>query len=79
MAINVRLRRPLERRLEREASRLRLTKSEFVIDALERALGFKNPAQLLHAVRKAPPMRGRDLSSQVSARMKSKLRAQLPD
>lgn len=76
MAISVRLDPALEGRLEEEARRLGVTKSEFVKDALERALGGKNPAKLLEAVRSRTPMGVRDASERVSARMRQKLRAQ---
>ena len=84
MTMSVRLPPLLETRLEQEARRLGLTKSEFVIDAVERMLGFKNPAKLLRTVRKSAAMGDRasgdrNGSSQVSARMKAKLRAKLPD
>jgi predicted DNA-binding protein len=79
MTMSVRLPPLLETRLEQEARRLGLTKSEFVIDAVERMLGFKNPAKLLKTVRKSAGMGDRNASSQVSARMKAKLRAKLPD
>ncbi len=79
MPISVRLPRILEARLEQESQRLGLTKSEFVIDALERTLGFRNPATLLRTVRKAGPMVTLSASSNVSARMKAKLRAQRAD
>ena len=78
MTMSVRLPPLLETRLEQEARRLGLTKSEFVIDAVERMLGFKNPAKLLRTVRKSAAMGDRNASSQVSARMKAKLRAKLP-
>ena len=79
MTMSVRLPPLLETRLEQEARRLGLTKSEFVIDAVERMLGFKNPAKLLQTVRKSAARGDRNASSQVSARMKAKLRAKLPD
>lgn len=78
MAISVRLNPSLEARVEREARRLGITKSEFVKDALERVLGVKNPAALLQAVRSGTPMGDADASENVSAKMKKKLRAQRP-
>lgn len=47
MAISVRLEPALEARVEAEARRLEITKSQFVKDALERTLGLKNPAEIL--------------------------------
>ena len=52
MAMSVRLPAVLEARLEQESQRLGLSKSEFVIDALERMLGF-DPAALLRTVRRS--------------------------
>ena len=46
MAVSVRM-NPL---LELAASRLGVTKSQFIIAAVERALGRKDPAQLYHQV-----------------------------
>ena len=47
MTLSVRLAPELEARLEEEARRLGISKSEFVKDVLERSLGLKNPATLL--------------------------------
>lgn len=76
MAISVRLDAALEARVDQEAHRLGITRSEFVKDALERVLGLKSPAQLLNAVRSGKPMGVPDASENVSSRMKRKLRAQ---
>jgi predicted transcriptional regulator len=78
MAMSVRLDPTLETRVEQESRRLGVTKSEFVKDALERVLGLKNPADLL-AVRSGKAMGNPQASRNVSARMKAKLRAKLPD
>lgn len=75
MAISVRLDPALESRIAQEAKRLGMTKSDFVKDALERVLGVKNPYTLLKAVRSLEPMGDPDASTNVSARMKAKLRA----
>jgi len=75
MAISVRLDPALEARVEEEARRLGVTKSEVVKDALERVLGLKNPAELLRKVRSGTPMGLRSASENVSARMRRKLRA----
>ena len=50
MAVSVRMDPLLERELELAASRQGVTKSQFIIDAVERALGRKDPAQLYHQV-----------------------------
>jgi predicted DNA-binding protein len=76
MAISVRLDPALEARVEEEARRLGVTKSEVVKDALERVLGLKNPAELLRKVRSGTPMGLRGASENVSARMRRKLRAE---
>jgi hypothetical protein len=51
MALSVRLDPPLASRVEEEAKRLGISKSELVKDALERRLGLKNPYNLLCEVR----------------------------
>jgi predicted DNA-binding protein len=79
MAMSVRLDPTLETRLAQESRRLGITKSEFVKDALERVLGLKNPADLLSTVRSGKAMGNPQASRNVSARMKAKLRAKLPD
>jgi predicted DNA-binding protein len=75
MAISVDLDAALEARLEQEAQRLGMTKSAFVRDVIERALGVKNPAELLKAVRSNIPMGNPDASENVSEQVKAKLRA----
>ena len=75
MPMSVRLDPALEARVDQEARRLGLTKSEFVKDTLRRVLGLKNPARLLKAVRSGSPMGDPSASQNVSARMKAKLRA----
>ena len=47
MAISVRMDPILEKELELAAKRRGITKSQFVIDAVQRALGRKNPYELL--------------------------------
>ena len=79
MAMSVRLDPTLETRVAQESRRLGVTKSEFVKDALERVLGLKNPADLLSTVRSGKAMGNPQASRNVSARMKAKLRAKLPD
>ncbi len=75
MPMSIRLDPALEAKIDLEARRLGLTKSEFVKDALQRVLGLKSPARLLRAVRRAPPMGDPGASQNVSARVKAKLRA----
>ena len=75
MALSVRLEPDLEARIEQEARRLGVSKSEFVKDALERTLGFKNPSELLDKVRTGNPSGNPNLSESVSTQMKNKLRA----
>lgn len=79
MTLTVRLDPTLETKIDQEARRLRITKSEFVTDALQRVLGLKNPSTLLNAVRSGKPMGRPDASSSVSARVKEKLRAKRTD
>ena len=74
MTLTVRLDAALETRVDQEARRLGITKSEFVKDALERVLGLKDPVALLDAVRSRKPMGNPDASENVSARVKAKLR-----
>ena len=76
MTMSVRLDPAVEARVDQEAKRLGITKSEFVKDAIERALGLKNPADLLDLVSSATPMGNPGASENVSARVKAKLRAQ---
>ncbi len=47
MAISVRMDSLLEKELELTAKRMGLTKSQFIISAVERALGRKNPYELM--------------------------------
>ena len=79
MTLTVRLDRALETKLDQEAKRLGITKSDVVKDAIERVLGLKNPATLLTAVRSRKPMGKPNASEHVSTRMKAKLRAKRPD
>ncbi len=74
MTLTVRLDAALETKVNQEAKRLGITKSQFVKDALERVLGLKDPAALLRAVRSRSPMDNRNASQNVSAKMKAKLR-----
>jgi hypothetical protein len=79
MALSVRLDPLLEGRVEQEARRRGITKSEFVKDALERVLGLKNPAAIYRqiidheAYKVTEP--ATDLSENTGERVKALLRA----
>lgn len=51
MAVSVRLEPLLEKELELTAKRMGVTKSQFIVSALEKALGRKNPYELLLKVK----------------------------
>ena len=51
MAVSVRMDPLLERQLEQAAKRQGITKSQFIVDAVERALGRKNPYELMLALK----------------------------
>lgn len=51
MALSVRMDPLLERELELAAQRQGLSKSQFIISAVERALGRKNPYELMMALK----------------------------
>jgi RHH-type rel operon transcriptional repressor/antitoxin RelB len=78
MTLTVRLDPALETKVDQEARRLGMTKSDFVKDAIERVLGLKNPAALLKTVRSRKPMGDPDASANVSKKMKAKLSAKRP-
>ncbi len=67
MDLSVRLEPAIEARIEEEAHRLGISKSEFVKDAIERVLGLKSPAELLRQVRSNTPLGTSDASEQVSS------------
>jgi len=75
MALSVRLEPALETRLEEEARKLGISKSEFVKDALERTLGIINPAELLSRARSGTPMGNTKASANVRSSVKKKIRA----
>lgn len=50
MTVSVRMNRLLELEIERAAARQGITKSQFIISAVEQALGRKSPASLYHQV-----------------------------
>ncbi len=72
MALSVRLEPAMEARIEEEARRLGISKSEFVKDAIERVLGLKNPADLLHRVRSNKPLGTTDASEKVRKKLREK-------
>jgi len=51
MAVSVRMDPLLERELELAAKRKGVTKSQFIIEAVQRALGRKNPYELMLALK----------------------------
>ena len=51
MAVSVRMDPLLEKQLEQAAKRRGVTKSQFIIDAVERSLGRKNPFELMTALK----------------------------
>jgi predicted DNA-binding protein len=79
VAMSVRLEPALEARIEQEARRLGVSKSEFVKDALERVLGLKDPAELLEQVRSGTPVGAANISERVSQKVRTKLREKHPD
>ena len=90
MAVSVRMDPLLEKELEQAARRQGVSKSQFIITAVERALGRKDPAQLYHQVmEKAAHYRVNEVadaaqagvevaadSTSTSARLRDKLRTQ---
>ena len=75
MALSVRLSPVLEARVDQEARRLGISKSEFVKDALERVLGLKDPYALLRQVRSKSPMGRPNASEATGDKLKARLRA----
>lgn len=51
MTVSVRMDPLLERELELAAKRQGITKSQFIIDAVQRALGRKNPYELMMSLK----------------------------
>ncbi|NGZ07576.1 MAG: hypothetical protein G8237_14615 [Magnetococcales bacterium] len=60
--------------MSHEAKRLGMTRSAFVKETLERALGYKNPLQLLDEICSGTPMGDPHASENVSEKFKAKLR-----
>lgn len=75
MALSLRLDPQVEARIEQEAHRLGISKSEFVRDAIERVLGMKNPYDLLRQARSGMPLGSVDSSEATGEKFKAKLRA----
>ena len=61
MAVSVRMDPLLERELELAAKRLGKTKSQFIIEAVERSLGRKDPYQLMNKLLAEEERKGRHL------------------
>ena len=79
MALSVRLDPVLEARVEEEAKRLGISKTDLVKDALEARLGLKNPYDLLRQVRSGAMMGAPGASAATGTGLKAKLRAKRPD
>ncbi len=78
MAVSVRLEPMLEKELELTAKRMGVTKSQFIVSALERALGRKNPYELLLKVQSEvrEPLPESELqTSPTTAAIRAKLQA----
>ena len=69
MAVSVRMEPLLEKELELAAQRQGVTKSQFIIDAVQRALGRKNPYELMLKVKQemAQNSRAQELSQVFAA------------
>jgi len=85
MAVSVRMDPLLEKELALAAKRQGITKSQFIIEAVERALGRKDPAALYHKVMEESA-RYRvgeevpdDALSPIKAALRQRLRAQQQD
>lgn len=64
MAVSVRMEALLERELELAAQRRGISKSQFIIEAVESALGHKDPGKLLLQVREEfAPMRAAEAAA----------------
>lgn len=79
MLLTVQIDPDLEVLLEKEARRLGMSKSELVIDVLERTLRMTNPADILRQARSGMANNDPNLSASVSKRMKSQLLAKHRD
>lgn len=70
MAVSVRMDPLLEGELELAAQRQGITKSQFIIAAVERALGRKNPYELMLALKAEEPVKTYRAGKRVAARDK---------
>ena len=85
MAVSVRMDPLLEGELEQAAHRQGVTKSQFIIAAVERALGRRNPYELMLAMKAEEPVETYRAGKRVAARdapyeasaAKTELRAKL--
>jgi RHH-type rel operon transcriptional repressor/antitoxin RelB len=76
MAVSVRLEPLLEKELELAAKRLGVTKSQFIVSALEQALGRQNPYELLLKVQaEVRESEGGEYLSPTKAAIRAKLKA----
>jgi hypothetical protein len=76
MSLSIQLKPALEAEIAREAKRLGITEAEFVNNTLERALGLKNPYELLLQVRGGTPTGDPSASENTGDKFKATLRAQ---
>jgi hypothetical protein len=76
MALSIQIDPILEAQIAQEAKRLGMSEADFVKDILERALGFKNPYQLLQQVRSGTPIGDPHASEHTGEKFKAKLHAQ---
>ncbi|GAC1358313.1 MAG: hypothetical protein NVSMB34_13160 [Variovorax sp.] len=63
MAVSVRMDPLLERQLELAAKQKGVTKSQFIVDAVERALGKKNPYELMLKIQAEEEAAGKALTA----------------
>lgn len=77
MAVSVRLEPTLEKELELAAKRLGVTKSQFIVSALERALGRQDPYALLMKVRHEVRDSAAEMTPVHPSSAKSAIRAKL--
>lgn len=76
MALSIQIDPILEAQIAQEAKRLGMSEADFVKDTLERALGLKNPYQLLQQVRSGTPTGDPNASENTGEKFKAKLHAQ---
>lgn len=77
MAVSVRLEPMLEKELELAAKRLGVTKSQFIVTALERALGRQDPYALLMKVHTEVQDSTAEMTPGLQSDAKSAIRAKL--